>query len=112
MHISELAVEYLKTREFGCLVTNPVYDESSSEYYFTYNGYIVSLFINVAVKEINNELFVVIIDVENNTYESDVDKLSHEEFLNSLISDVFHLKELFNQFPMSLKKLLKDRGGD
>ena len=112
MHISELAVEYLKTREFGCLVINPVYDESSSEYYFTYNGYIVSLFINVAVKEIDNELFVVITDVENSTYNSDTNTMSHNEFLDSLISDVFRLKELFNEFPMSLKKLLKYYEGD
>lgn len=110
MHISELTVGYLKPKEFGCLVSKPVYDEETSEFYFSYEGYVICLFINVEVKDINGELCIVISSVENNTYESDCDKISEKDFLSSLISDVFYLKELVNQFPLNLKYVLKNTG--
>lgn len=110
MHISKLAVDYLKHREFGCLVSNPVYDVETEEFYFSYEGYAIRLFINVKVKDINGELCIVITSVENNTYESDCGKISEKEFLSSLISDIFYLKELCNQFPLNLKYVLKNIG--
>lgn len=110
MHISELAVNYLKSREFGCLVTKPVYDDDTNEFYFSYEGYVIRLFINVEVKDINGELCIVISSVENNIYESDCDKISEKEFVSSLISDIFYLKELVNQFPLNLKYVLKNTG--
>lgn len=110
MHISKLAVDYLKHREFGCLVSKPVYDEETSEFYFSYEGYAIRLFINVEVQDINGELCIVISSIENNTYEIDCGKISGEEMINSLISDVYYLKELMNNFPLNLKYVLKNTG--
>lgn len=110
MHISKLAVDYLKPREFGCLITKPVYDDETNEFYFSYEGYVIDLFINVEVKDVNGELCIVIASVENNTYESDCNKISLAEMLDSLISDIYYLKELCNQFPLNLKYVLKNIG--
>lgn len=109
MHISELAVDYLKPKEFGCLITKPVYDAETEEFYFSYEGYIIRLFINVKVEEINDELYIVISSVENNTYKSDCNKISLAEMLDSLISDIYYLKAMFKQFPLNLKHLLCDK---
>lgn len=110
MHISELTVDYLKPKSFGYLVCKPVYDEETSEFYFSYEGYVIRLFINVEVKDINGELCIVVSSVENNTYEIDCGKMSGEVMINSLISDIYYLKELMNNFPLNLKYVLKNTG--
>lgn len=110
MHISKLAVDYLKHREFGCLVSKPVYDVETSEFYFSYEGYAIRLFINVEVKDIDGKLCIVISSVEINDCEYINNKMSDKEFINLLISDVYYLKELCNQFPLNLKYVLNNVG--
>ena len=110
MYISKLAVDYLKPKEFGCLVSKPVYDEETKEFYFSYEGYVIRLFINVEVQDINGELCIVISSVEINDREYINNKMSDKEFINLLISDVYYLKELCNQFPLNLKYVLNHVG--
>ena len=109
MHISNLAVDYLKSKECGKLVSKPVYDDTSNEFYFSYDGYMIHLFVNLEVKEIDNELCIVISSLENNNVAYKSDKVSEKEFSESLVSDIFCLRDLFGHFPLSLKQLLNDK---
>lgn len=100
IHISQLAVDKLKPTGVGHLVSKPVYDPEDSSYYFTYDGFAISCFINVGLTTKDRDV-IEITGVELDVLK-DFDPVSPDEFISLLISDLYWLQEIFKQFPMHL----------
>lgn len=100
IHISQLAVDKLKPTGVGHLVNKPVYDPEDSSYYFAYDGFVISCFINVGLTTKDRDV-IEITGVELDMLK-DFDPVSPNEFISLLISDLYWLQEIFKQFPMHL----------
>lgn len=100
VHIAKIAVDKLKPTGVGHLVQKPVYDPEDSSYYFTYEGFAISCYINVGLTTKDRDV-IEITGVELDILK-EIDIVQPYEFIRLLISDVYWLQEIFKQFPMYL----------